>query len=106
MPHAVYMHSGLVLDRHGHPDHGSHRRLLLRITRWDVVLAMAVAGTVNAAMLLVAAINLQDRNVSASIEGAYSAIHNTLGRPSRCCSRSVSSRPGWRPRRWAPTPAP
>ncbi|ASW89251.1 Nramp family divalent metal transporter [Mycobacterium marseillense] len=79
MPHAVYMHSGLVLDRHGHPDHGSHRRLLLRITRWDVVLAMAVAGTVNAAMLLVAAINLQDRNVSASIEGAYSAIHNTLG---------------------------
>lgn len=79
MPHAVYMHSGLVLDRHGHPDHGAHRRLLLRITRWDVVLAMAVAGTVNAAMLLVAAINLQDRNVSASIEGAYSAIHNTLG---------------------------
>jgi manganese transport protein len=40
---------------------------------------MAVAGTVNAAMLLVAAINLQDRNVSASIEGAYAAIHNTLG---------------------------
>jgi manganese transport protein len=79
MPHAVYMHSGLVLDRHGHPAEGPHRRLLLRVTRLDVVLAMAVAGTVNAAMLLVAAINLQDRGMSASIEGAYSAIHNTLG---------------------------
>jgi manganese transport protein len=79
MPHAVYMHSGLVLDRHGHPDEGPPRRLLLRVTRLDVVLAMVVAGTVNAAMLLVAAINLQGRSVSASIEGAYSAIHNTLG---------------------------
>ncbi|OCB20012.1 divalent metal cation transporter [Mycobacterium malmoense] len=79
MPHAVYMHSGLVLDRHGHPAAGSERRLLLRVTRLDVVLAMAVAGTVNAAMLLVAAINLQHRNLSASIDGAYSAIHNTLG---------------------------
>ncbi|WP_419538170.1 Nramp family divalent metal transporter [Mycobacterium colombiense] len=79
MPHAVYMHSGLVLDRHGHPDEGSHRRLLLRVTRWDVVLAMTVAGTVNAVMLVIAAVNLQHRDVSASIEGAYSAIHNTLG---------------------------
>lgn len=40
---------------------------------------MAVAGTVNAAMLLIAATNLQHRDVSASIEGAYAAIHNTLG---------------------------
>ncbi|SPM35185.1 Mn2+ and Fe2+ transporters of the NRAMP family, partial [Mycobacterium rhizamassiliense] len=79
MPHAVYMHSGLVLDRHGHPEEGQRRRLLLRVTRVDVVLAMAVAGTVNAAMLLIAAINLQDRDVSASIEGAYTAIHSTLG---------------------------
>lgn len=79
MPHAVYMHSGLVLDRHGHPVEGAPRRLLLRVTRLDVVLAMAVAGTVNAAMLLVAANNLQNHGVTASIEGAYSAIHNTLG---------------------------
>jgi manganese transport protein len=43
------------------------------------VLAMAVAGTVNAAMLLVAAINLQNHGVTASIEGAYAAIHDTLG---------------------------
>jgi manganese transport protein len=79
MPHAVYLHSGLALDRHGHPAAGQHRRRLLRVTRLDVVLAMAVAGTVNAAMLLVAAINLQNRGVTASIEGAYAAIHDTLG---------------------------
>ncbi len=79
MPHAIYLHSGLALDRHGHPDAGHSRRWLLRVTRLDVVLAMAVAGTVNAAMLLVAAINLQNHGVTPSIEGAYAAIHDTLG---------------------------
>lgn len=79
MPHAVYLHSGLVLDRHGQPDEGPHLHRLLRVTRLDVVLAMAVAGTVNAAMLLVAANNLQHQDVTPSIEGAYSAIHDTLG---------------------------
>jgi manganese transport protein len=79
MPHAVYLHSGLALDRHGHPDAGQGRRRLLWVTRVDVMLAMAVAGTVNAAMLLVAAINLQGRGGTASIEGAYAAIHDTLG---------------------------
>ncbi|MCV7440956.1 Nramp family divalent metal transporter [Mycobacterium paraense] len=79
MPHAVYLHSGLVLDRHGHPEAGRDRHWLLRVTRVDVVLAMAVAGTVNAAMLLVAAINLQGRQETASIEGAYTAVHDTLG---------------------------
>jgi len=79
MPHAVYLHSGLALDRHGHPDAGRQRRRLLQVTRLDVVLAMAVAGTVNAAMLLVAAMHLQNRSVAASIEGAYAAIHDTLG---------------------------
>jgi manganese transport protein len=79
MPHAVYLHSGLVLDRHGHPPAGQDRRWLLRVTRVDVVLAMAVAGTVNAAMLLVAALNLQGSGETGSIDGAYAAIHNTLG---------------------------
>jgi manganese transport protein len=79
MPHAVYLHSALVLDRHGHPEPGHDRRWLLRVTRLDVVLAMTIAGTVNAAMLLVAAINLQGREVTGTIDGAYAAIHATLG---------------------------
>lgn len=79
MPHAVYLHSGLARDRHGHPEPGPYRRRLLRVTRWDVGLAMIVAGGVNAAMLLVAALNLQGREDTASIEGTYAAVHDTLG---------------------------
>lgn len=79
MPHAVYMHSGLALDRHGHVPPGTLRRKLLLASRLDVVLAMALAGTVNAALLLLAAVNLQNQSVDSSIEGAYAAIHSTLG---------------------------
>lgn len=79
MPHAVYLHSGLALDRHGHPEAGQRRRRLLAVTRWDVGLAMLVAGAVNAAMMLVAAINMQGRGGTGSIEGAYAAVHDTLG---------------------------
>ncbi len=78
MPHAVYLHSGLARDRHGHPDPGPHRRRLLRVTRWDVGLAMIVAGGVNAAMLLVAAFNMAGRGDTASIEGAYAAVRDTV----------------------------
>lgn len=78
MPHAVYLHSGLARDRHGHPDAGPQRRRLLRVTRLDVGLAMVVAGAVNVAMLLVAALNMYGRGVS-SIEVAYAAVHDTLG---------------------------
>ncbi|MGK2881492.1 MAG: Nramp family divalent metal transporter [Mycobacterium sp.] len=79
MPHAVYLHSGLARDRHGHPEAGVARKRLLRITRWDVVLAMLVAGAVNLAMLLVAATNLQGRDDTDSIEGAHAAVQDTLG---------------------------
>lgn len=79
MPHAVYLHSGLARDRHGHPEEGQRRRQLLLVTRWDVGLAMTVAGIVNAALLLLAAINLDHHDGVSSIEGAYTAVHDTLG---------------------------
>jgi manganese transport protein len=79
MPHAVYLHSGLARDRHGHPEPGPRRRLLLRVTRIDVGLAMLVAGTVNLSMVLVAATNLQGRDDTDSIEGAHAAVRDTLG---------------------------
>jgi manganese transport protein len=78
MPHAVYLHSGLSRDRHGHPAPGPHRRRLLRVTRLDVGLAMVVAGGVNAAMLLVAALNMREHGRTGSIEGAYAAVHDTV----------------------------
>lgn len=79
MPHAVYLHSGLARDRHGHPEAGAPRRRLLRITKWDVALAMLIAGAVNLSMLLVAATNLQGRENTDSIEGAHAAVQDTLG---------------------------
>ncbi len=78
MPHAVYLHSGLARDRHGHPEAGSERRRLLRVTRVDVGLAMVVAGGVNAAMLLVAALNMHGHGNIGSIEVAYAAVHDTV----------------------------
>lgn len=79
MPHAVYLHSGLARDRHGHPAAGAPRRRLLQVTKWDVALAMLVAGAVNLAMLLVAATTLQGRDDTDSIEGAHAAVQDTLG---------------------------
>jgi manganese transport protein len=79
MPHAVYLHSGLARDRHGHLEEGPQRNWLLRVTRLDVGLAMLVAGAVNLAMLLVAATNLQGRADTNSIEGAHAAVRETLG---------------------------
>ncbi|MBJ7387367.1 MAG: Nramp family divalent metal transporter, partial [Mycolicibacterium sp.] len=52
---------------------------LLRATRYDVGLAMLVAGAVNLAMLLVAATNLQGMENTDSIEGAHAAVESTLG---------------------------
>lgn len=79
MPHAVYLHSGLARDRHGHPPPGAGRAVLLRATRWDVGLAMLVAGTVNLALLLVAATNLRGHEGTDTIAGAHAAVAGTLG---------------------------
>lgn len=79
MPHAVYLHSGLARDRHGHPEAGPVRRRLLRITRIDVGLAMLLAGAVNMSMLLLAATTLGGRDGVDSIEGAHAAVGETLG---------------------------
>ena len=79
MPHAVYLHSGLARDRHGHPAPGPGRVRLLRATRFDVGFAMLIAGTVNLAMLLLAATTLRGRDGVDTIEGAHAAVGDTLG---------------------------
>ncbi|WP_405133568.1 Nramp family divalent metal transporter [Nocardia sp. NBC_01388] len=79
MPHAVYLHSGLARDRHGRPEAGAARARLLRITRYDVGLAMLLAGAVNLAMLLMAATTLRGRQDVDSLESAHAAVRDTLG---------------------------
>ncbi|MDX2377940.1 Nramp family divalent metal transporter [Microbacterium sp. LRZ72] len=52
---------------------------LLRATKWDVTIAMAVAGTVNLCILLLAAANLAGIPGTDSLEGAYEALDAGLG---------------------------
>ena len=52
---------------------------LVRATRWDVSIAMAIAGTVNLCILLLAAVNLSGVEGTDSLEGAYAALYVSLG---------------------------
>ncbi|MFS0795322.1 Nramp family divalent metal transporter [Microbacterium sp. 1P10AE] len=89
MPHAIYAHSALSRDRFAPAEptaaadleaaRGVSTRRLLRATRWDVTIALAVAGTVNLAILLLAAANLTGVAGTDSLEGAYAALRDGLG---------------------------
>jgi len=77
MPHVVYLHSALARDRHGRvPVHKLKR--FLKITRADVFIAMIVAGSVNIAMLLLAASALYGAPHADTLPGIFSGLHNHL----------------------------
>ena len=77
MPHAVYLHSALVRDRHGKADPDCAVSTLGAI-RLDVVSAMVVAGAVNVGMLLLAASTLFGLPVN-GLAQAHEALSTTLG---------------------------
>jgi manganese transport protein len=79
MPHAIYLHSSLARDRHGVSVDPVRIRRLLSATRLDVVIALVVAGTVNIAMLLLAAASLPGVAGTNTIQGAHHAIETALG---------------------------
>jgi manganese transport protein len=79
MPHAIYVHSALARDRHGRGATADARKRLLRATKWDVVIALGLAGIVNIGMLLLAAVNLRNIDGTNTIAGAHAAIGATLG---------------------------
>jgi len=94
MPHAIYAHSALARDRFAPPGtspeqgtdavptrgvpledlRGISTKRLLRATKWDVTIAMIIAGTVNLCILLLAAANLDGVPGTDSLEGAYAAL--------------------------------
>jgi manganese transport protein len=78
MPHAIYLHSSLARDRHGRHE-GHDLRHLLRATRWDVGLSLLLAGSVNIAMLLLAAASLPGVPGTDTIDGAHAAVSAALG---------------------------
>ncbi|GAA1449278.1 Nramp family divalent metal transporter [Leifsonia poae] len=79
MPHAIYLHSALARDRHGHSMSPGTVGRLLRATKIDVLAALALAGAVNIAMLLLAAASLGGVAGTDTIEGAHAAIGDALG---------------------------
>ena len=89
MPHAIYAHSSLTRDRFGSMTadapaeavrtETSRIRRLLTATRWDVSIAMVIAGTVNLGILLLAAANLAGVEGTDSLEGAHAALAAGLG---------------------------
>jgi manganese transport protein len=52
---------------------------LLRATKWDVSIAMLIAGTVNLCILLLAAANLAGVDGTDTLEGAYAALQSGIG---------------------------
>jgi len=78
MPHAIYAHSALTRDRFGLVKVGIARARVLRATRIDVTIALIIAGGVNLAILIVAAVNLTGMKTD-SLESVYVGLAATLG---------------------------
>ena len=79
MPHAIYAHSALTRDRFGLVLAGVERGKILKATRVDVTVALVIAGGVNLAILLTAAVSLQGVPGTNTLEGVYAALSANLG---------------------------
>jgi manganese transport protein len=79
MPHAVYLHSGLTQARIPVRNDGE-TRMVLRISNTEVILALAAAGLVNMAMVMMAASAFHAGHSDvAEIETAYHTLTPLLG---------------------------
>ncbi len=79
MPHAIYLHSGLTQARV--PTRDDHdRRMVLRFSNREVVIALSVAGLVNMAMVMMASSAFHAGHPEvAEIETAYHTLTPLLG---------------------------
>jgi len=80
MPHVIYLHSALTQDRLV-PETDDDARTLMRYTRFDVILAMTIAGAINVAMLVMAASTFFKAGLThvATLEGAHRTLSPILG---------------------------
>jgi manganese transport protein len=83
MPHVIYLHSALTQDRIVVKDEARLRRLM-RFEMIDVLIAMGIAGLVNAAMLMMAAATFHTSGATnvATIQEAHKTLAPLLGRAS------------------------
>jgi len=80
MPHVIWLHSALVQGRI-RSDGDEQKRRLMRFTRIDVMIAMAIAGLINMAMLVMAASTFfsSGHHEVESLEGAHKTLEPLLG---------------------------
>ncbi|HEU5424137.1 MAG TPA: Nramp family divalent metal transporter, partial [Nitrolancea sp.] len=80
MPHVIYLHSSLTQNRIV-PSNPQQARRIFRFELIDVVIAMGIAGAVNAAMLIMAAATFHASGNThvASIEDAHLTLKPLLG---------------------------
>jgi len=80
MPHVIYLHSALTQDRVV-PETEEDAQTLLRYTRFDVILAMSIAGLINVAMLVMAASTFYRSGLLHvdSLDGAHKTLEPILG---------------------------
>jgi manganese transport protein len=80
MPHVIWLHSALTQDRI-RPQDDEQARRLMRLTKIDVGIAMAIAGLINVAMLVMAASTFFESGLHhvESLEGAHRTLVPLLG---------------------------
>src|SRR5215469_7968332 len=79
MPHAIYLHSGLTQARVPVRS-DDDRRVVLRYSNWEVVIALSMAGLVNMAMVMTASSAFHAGHPEvAEIETAYHTLTPLLG---------------------------
>jgi manganese transport protein len=80
MPHVIWLHSALTQHRI-RPENDEQARRLMRMTKVDVIIAMAIAGLINMAMLVMAASTFfaNGRHSVESLEGAHATLKPLLG---------------------------
>jgi manganese transport protein len=80
MPHVIWLHSALLQDRI-RPENDEQKRRLMRFTQVDVFVAMAIAGLINMAMLVMAASTFFRSGLHdvESLENAHKTLEPLLG---------------------------
>ena len=80
MPHVIYLHSALTPSRVPPQADQQRRRLILGVQRYDIIMAMGLAGLTNAAMLIMAAAAFHgDAHPVASLPAAHAQLFATVG---------------------------
>jgi len=78
MPHVIYLHSALTQRRVVGATEAEQQKIF-NFEKWDVVIAMGIAGVVNVAMLTLAAAALHAHNIVVpDLDTAFRALGRTL----------------------------